>query len=247
MKILVPIKRVVDYNVRIRVKGDGSGVDLNGVKMSVNPFDEIANEEALRLKEKGVAEEVIVCTIGVAKAEDQLRSELARGADRAIHVTSDAELQPLQAARVLAELVKRENIDLVLMGKQAIDDDNNQTPQMLATLLGWPQATFASKVEIADGKATVAREIDAGNETLEVDLPAVVSADLRLNEPRFIKLPDIMKAKRKPLDKVDIGEFDIDVPTLEVVSTAPPPAREPGRMVKSVDELVAALKDKGLV
>ena len=234
MKALVPIKRVVDYNVRIRVKSDGSGVDLNGVKMSVNPFDEIANEAALQLKEAGTLSEVVVVTIGPAKAEDQLRSELARGADRGIHVVTDEAIQPLQAARILAELVKREEADVVISGKQAIDDDNNQTPQMLATLLDWPQAT-------------VAREIDAGNETLEVDLPAVISADLRLNEPRFIKLPDIMKAKRKPLDKVELSEFDIDVPKLEVLSTSNPPAREPGRMVKSVEELVTALKDKGLV
>ncbi len=247
MKALVPIKRVVDYNVRIRVKGDGTGVDLNGVKMSVNPFDEIANEAALQLREAGVISEVVVVTIGTGKAEDQLRSELARGADRAIHVVTDEDIQPLQAARILAELVKRENADLVIAGKQAIDDDANQTPQMLATLLDWPQATFASQIKIADGKATVDREIDAGNETLEVDLPAVISADLRLNEPRFIKLPDIMKAKRKPMEKLELSEFDIAVPTLETVSTAPPPAREPGRMVKSVEELVAALKDKGLV
>lgn len=247
MKALVPIKRVVDYNVRIRVKGDGTGVDLNGVKMSVNPFDEIANEAALQLRESGAITEVVVVTIGTAKAEDQLRSELARGADRAIHVVTDEEIQPLQAARILAELVKRENADIVIAGKQAIDDDANQTPQMLAALLDWPQATFASDIKIADGKATVAREIDAGSETLEVNLPAVISADLRLNEPRFIKLPDIMKAKRKPLEKLELSEFDIDVPKLETISTAPPPAREPGRMVKSVDELVAALKDKGLV
>ncbi|MGJ8667981.1 MAG: electron transfer flavoprotein subunit beta/FixA family protein [Oceanococcus sp.] len=247
MKALVPIKRVVDYNVRIRVKSDGTGVDLNGVKMSVNPFDEIANEAALQLKEAGAITEVVVVTIGTAKAEDQLRSELARGADRGIHVVTDEEVQPLQAARILAELVKRENADLVIAGKQAIDDDANQTPQMLATLLDWPQATFASDIKIDGGKATVAREVDAGSETLEVDLPAVISADLRLNEPRFIKLPDIMKAKRKPMEKLELSEFDIDVPTLETVSTSNPPAREPGRMVKSVEELVAALKDKGLV
>jgi len=247
MKVLVPIKRAVDYNVRVRVKGDGSGIELNGVKMSVNPFDEIANEEALRLREKGVVSEVIVCTIGTAKAEDQLRSELARGADRAIHVVTDEEIQPLQAARILSKIAQDEGVDLILAGKQAIDDDANQTGQMTATLLGWAQATFASKVEIADGKATVDREIDAGIETLEVDLPAVITADLRLNEPRFIKLPDIMKAKRKPLDKKDLGEFDIDVPKLEVTETREPGGREPGRKVKDVAELVAALKDKGLV
>jgi len=247
MKVLVPIKRAVDYNVRVRVKNDGTGVELNGVKMSVNPFDEIANEEALRLREKGIVTEVIVCTIGVAKAEDQLRSELARGADRAIHVVTDEEVQPLQAARILAKLAQDEGVDLVLGGKQAIDDDANQTGQMTATLLGWAQATFASKVEIADGKATVDREIDAGTETIEVTLPAVITADLRLNEPRFIKLPDIMKAKRKPLDKKDISEFDIDVPKLEVTETRAPGGREPGRKVKDVAELVAALKDKGLV
>ncbi|MGB1557835.1 MAG: electron transfer flavoprotein subunit beta/FixA family protein [Oceanococcaceae bacterium] len=247
MKVLVPIKRAVDYNVRIRVKGDGSGVELNGVKMSVNPFDEIANEEALRLREKGVVSEVIVCTIGTAKAEDQLRSELARGADRAIHVVTDEEIQPLQAARILAKLAQDEGAELILGGKQAIDDDANQTGQMTATLLGWAQATFASKVEIADGKATVDREIDAGIETLEVDLPAVITADLRLNEPRFIKLPDIMKAKKKPLEKKELSDFDIDVPKLQVTKTAAPGGRAPGRKVKDVAELVAALKDKGLV
>lgn len=247
MKVLVPIKRAVDYNVRVRVKSDGSGVETNGVKMSVNPFDEIANEEALRLKEKGIVSEIIVCTIGVAKAEDQLRSELARGADRGIHVVTDEEVQPLQAARILAKLAEEEEVGLVLMGKQAIDDDANQTGQMLATLMNWPQATFASQVEIADGKATVDREIDAGIETLEVDMPAVITADLRLNEPRFIKLPDIMKAKRKPIAKREMSEFDVDVPKLEVTETRAPGGREPGRKVKDVAELVAVLKDKGLV
>ncbi len=247
MKILVPIKRVVDYNVRIRVKSDGSGVDLNGVKMSVNPFDEIAMEEALRLREAGVASEVVPVTIGTAKAEDQLRTCLAMGGDRALHVVTDAEIQPLQAARILAELAKREEAGLVLMGKQAIDDDNGQTPQMLAALLGWPQATFASEVKIADGKARVHREVDSGIESLEISLPAVISADLRLNEPRFIKLPDIMKAKRKPLDKLELSEFDIAVPTVEIVKTSPPPTRAAGRMVKEVSELVAVLKDKGLI
>ena len=248
MKVLVPIKRAVDYNVRVRVKNDGSGVELNGVKMSVNPFDEIANEEALRLKEKGVVTEVVVATIGVAKAEDQLRSELARGADRAIHVVADQDIQPLQAARILKKLVEDEGIDLVLMGKQAIDDDANQTGQMLATLLGWPQATFASKVEIEGQTARVDREIDAGIETLEVDLPAVITADLRLNEPRFIKLPDIMKAKRKPVDTKSLDDLGVTPKAgLTVTKTAPPPEREAGIMVKSTDELISALKDKGLL
>jgi len=248
MKVLVPIKRVVDYNVRIRVKSDGSGVETDGVKMSMNPFDEIAVEEALRMREAGKAEEVIPVTIGHAKCEEQLRSALAMGADRAIHIVTDDEVQPHNAARILAKIVEQEGAGLVLMGKQAIDDDRNQTPQMLAAVLDWPQATFASKIELADGSAKVAREVDAGIENIDVDLPAVISADLRLNEPRFIKLPDIMKAKRKPLDKVELGSLGVDIkPGLTVTKTAPPPQREPGRMVKDIPELISALQDKGLI
>lgn len=248
MKVLVPVKRVVDYNVRIRVKGDGSGVETSGVKMSMNPFDEIAMEEALRMKEAGTATEVVPVTIGEAKAEEQLRTALAMGAERAIHVVADSEVQPLQAATMLKGVVEKEGADLVVLGKQAIDDDNNQTGQMLAALLGWPQATFASEITFEDGKATVKREVDAGIETINVDLPAVITVDLRLNEPRFIKLPDIMKAKRKPVDKIEAGEFDVSgIPTVTVTGTTPPPSREPGRKVKDVAELAAALKDKGLV
>lgn len=248
MKILVPIKRVVDYNVRIRVKSDGSGVETDGVKMSMNPFDEIAVEQALRIKEAGQAEEVIPVTIGVAKAEDQLRSALAMGSDRAIHIVADQDIQPHNAARILAKIAEKEGASLVLMGKQAIDDDCNQTGQMLAAVMDWPQATFASEITLDGDKATVSREVDAGIETIEVDLPAVVTADLRLNEPRFIKLPDIMKAKRKPLEKIELDSLGVELaPGLETTNTAPPAQREPGRMVKDVNELVAALKDKGLL
>ena len=248
MKVLVSVKRVVDYNVRIQVKGDGSGVNLDGVKMSMNPFDEIAMEEAVRLKEAGTASEVIAVTIGGDKAEEQLRSALAFGADRAIHVKVDEDIQPLTAARILAAVFEKEQPELLLTGKQAIDDDNNQTGQMTAALLGRPQATFAGEMSVADGKATVVREVDAGLETLEVDLPAVVTADLRLNEPRYLKLPDIMKAKRKPVEAVTMADLGVEAaPGLTVTKTSPPPARAAGVKVKTVDELVAALKDKGLV
>ncbi len=248
MKVLVSVKRVVDYNVRIQVKGDGSGVNLDGVKMSMNPFDEIAMEEAVRLKEAGTATEVIAVTIGGDKAEEQLRSALAFGADRAIHVKVDEDIQPLTAARILAAVFEKEQPGLLLTGKQAIDDDNNQTGQMTAALLGRPQATFAGELTVAGDKATVVREVDAGLETLEVDLPAVVTVDLRLNEPRYLKLPDIMKAKRKPVDATTMAELGVEpAPGLTVTKTSPPPARAAGVKVKSVDELVAALKDKGLV
>jgi len=248
MKILVPIKRVVDYNVRVRVKSDGSGVETEGVKMSINPFDEIALEEALRIKEAGNAEEVIVCSIGSADCQQQLRTGLAMGADRAIHVSSDAAVDSLTAARVLKSLVEREEPGIVFLGKQAIDDDNNQTGQMLAAIWGRPQATFASKVELSDGKATVVREVDAGLETLEVDLPAVMTSDLRLNEPRFVKLPDIMKAKRKPLDEVPLGDLGVEAaPAMEVTDYEPPPKRAGGRMLESPQELVDELKNKGLL
>src|SRR5678816_3927520 len=210
MKILVGYKRVVDYNVRIQVKPDGSGVVTDGVKLSPNPFDEIALEEALRLRDKGIATEVVVATIAPADAQAHLRNGLPMGANRAIHVVSDGPIQPLTAARTLLKLVEKEQPDLVILGKQAIDDDASQTGQMLATLWGRPQATFASKLEVADGKATVTREVDAGLETLEVDLPAVVTTDLRLNEPRFIKLPDIMKAKSKPLETITFADLGVD-------------------------------------
>ena len=248
MKILVGYKRVVDYNVRIQVKPDGSGVVTDGVKLSANPFDEIALEEALRLRDQGIASEVVVATIAPADAQPHLRNGLAMGANRAIHVVADGPLQPLAAARTLLKLVEREQPDLVILGKQAIDDDANQTGQMLATLWGRPQATFASKLEVSDGKATVTREVDAGLETLEVDLPAVVTTDLRLNEPRFIKLPDIMKAKSKPLETIslaDLGVEGADEPT--ATAYAAPGKRSKGVMVKDAAELVALLKQKGVL
>jgi electron transfer flavoprotein beta subunit len=250
MKILVGYKRVVDFNVRIQVKPDGSGVVTDGVKLSANPFDEIALEEALRLRDKGIATEVVVATIAPADAQAHLRNGLAMGANRAIHVVAEAgqDVQPLTAARVLLKLVEKEQPDLVILGKQAIDDDANQTGQMLATLWGRPQATFASKLEVADGKATVTREVDAGLETLEVDLPAVVTTDLRLNEPRFIKLPDIMKAKSKPLESIPFPDLGVEAGQgLEATAYAPPPKRSRGVMVKDAAELVAALKQKGLL
>ena len=250
MKILVGYKRVVDYNVRIQVKPDGTGVVTDGVKLSPNPFDEIALEEALRLRDKGVATEVVVATIAPADAQAHMRNGLAMGANRAIHVVTDAgqEVQPLAAARALLKLIEKESPDLVVLGKQAIDDDANQTGQMLATIWGRPQATFASKLEVADGKATVTREVDAGLETLEVDLPAVVTTDLRLNEPRFIKLPDIMKAKSKPLETLAWADLGVDEGQgLATTNYAPPAKRGKGVMVKDAAELVAALKDKGLL
>jgi electron transfer flavoprotein beta subunit len=246
-KILVCIKRVVDYNVRVRVKPDGSGVMLDGVKMSVNPFDEIALEEALRIKERGAAE-VIAASIGVADTQQQLRTALAMGADRAILVQTDVAVEPLTAAQTFLALARRENPDLIFLGKQAIDDDANQTGQMLAALWERPQATYASKVVLDDGKATVTREVDAGLETIEVDLPAVVTVDLRLNEPRYVKLPDIMKAKKKPLDVTSLEALGIAAGALlKTVKTEPPAQRQKGIMVKDVAELVGVLKKKGLV
>ena len=248
MKILVGLKRVVDYNVRIQVKPDGSGVATDGVKMSINPFDEIALEEALRIKERGDAEEVVVVSIGPSDAQQQLRTGLAMGADRAILVQTDTVLQPLSASRTLLKLIEKESPDLVILGKQAIDDDCNQTGQMLSALWDRPQATFASKLEIADGKATVTREVDAGLETIEVDLPAVVTTDLRLNEPRYVKLPDIMKAKRKPLDTLALEDLGVELGNhLESTGYEPPPKRSRGEMVESVDELLGKLKEKGLL
>ncbi|TJY60866.1 electron transfer flavoprotein subunit beta/FixA family protein [Sinimarinibacterium sp. CAU 1509] len=248
MKALVSVKRVVDYNVRIQVKSDGSGVVTDGVKHSMNPFDEIAMEEAVRLKEKGKITEIIAVTIGGAKGEETLRTALAFGADRAIHIKDDGEIQPLTAAKALAAAMKKEDAKVLLCGKQAIDDDANQTAQMVASLLDIAQATFASKVEIDGDKATVVREVDAGLETLEVDLPAVISADLRLNEPRYLKLPDIMKAKKKPIETVSLGDLGVTLAAgLKTTKTAPPPSRSKGVMVKTVDELVDALKAKGLL
>jgi electron transfer flavoprotein beta subunit len=247
-RILVGIKRVVDYNVRVRVKPDGSGVVTDGVKMSINPFDEIALEEALRIKERGGAEEIVVATIGPADTQQQLRTALAMGADRALLIESPATVEPLDAAKIFVKLIEKEQPFLVILGKQAIDDDNNQTGQMLAALWNRPQATFASKVELSEGKAKVTREVDAGLETLEVDLPAVITTDLRLNEPRYVKLPDIMKAKKKPLETLALGALGL-TPKQRVkpVKYEPPPQRQKGIMVKTPQELVEALKKKGLV
>ncbi len=248
MKILVGIKRVVDYNVRVRVLPDGSGVDTEGVKMSVNPFDEIALEEALRLREAGKASEVIVVSAGGDECQQQLRTGLAMGADRAIQIKTDGPLQPLSAARALLKVTEREQPGLVILGKQAIDDDNNQTGQMLAALWNRPQATFASEVVLDGEKATVTREVDAGLETIEVDLPAVVTVDLRLNEPRFVKLPDIMKAKRKPLDVLPLEELGVAVENDLAINTySPPPQRQKGIMVETTEQLVQELKNRGLL
>ena len=248
MKILVGIKRVVDYNVRIRVKSDGSGVDTDGVKMSINPFDEIALEEALRIREAGLAEEVIVVSVGGNECQQQLRTGLAMGADRAIQIDTSEMGQPLTLARVFLQLVEKEQPGLVLLGKQAIDDDNSQTAQMLAALWDRPQATFASGMNLSGDSATVVREVDAGLETIEVDLPAVISVDLRLNEPRFVKLPDIMKAKRKPLEVIAIGDLGVTAENdLQVSHYSPPPVRAKGIMVEDAAQLVAELKTRGLV
>lgn len=247
-KILVGLKRVVDYNVRVRVKSDGSGVETDGVKMSINPFDEIALEEALRIKESGQASEVIVISIGSGDAQQQLRTGLAMGADRAILVESEGSVGSLGIARILKSIIDRDGIDLVLLGKQAIDDDNSQTGQMLAAIWGRPQATFASQIEWDGDKAKVTREVDAGLEITEIDLPAVVTVDLRLNEPRYVKLPDIMKAKKKPLETIALADLGVDSgPEIKQLSCAPPAERERGVMVDDVAGLVAALKDKGLV
>ncbi|WVT77946.1 electron transfer flavoprotein subunit beta/FixA family protein (plasmid) [Sinorhizobium chiapasense] len=245
MKILVPVKRVVDYNVKIRVKPDGTGVELANVKMSMNPFDEISVEEALRLKEAGKAEEVVVVSIGPAKAEETLRTALAMGADRAVLVETDDAVEPLAVAKILKGVADAEKPGLIIVGKQAIDDDSNQTGQMLAALLGTAQATFASKIEIGDGKATVTREVDGGLQTIEIKLPAVVTTDLRLNEPRYASLPNIMKAKKKPLDKRSPADFDVSIaPRLKVLKTEEPSGRKAGVKVKSVAELVEKLKSE---
>jgi len=246
--IMVGVKRVVDYNVRIRVKPDNTGVITEGVKMSINPFDEIALEEALRIKERGLADEVLAVSIGITDTQQQLRTALAMGADRAILVQSDGALSPFAIATIFRNLVEREKPDLVIVGKQAIDEDNGQTAQMLAALWDRPQVVAASKMEIADGKATVTREVDTGLETLEVELPAVISVDLRLNEPRYVKLPDIMKAKKKPLDTLSLADVGItDGGAFKAVKVEPPPQRQKGVMVKDVAELVAAMKQKGFI
>ena len=248
MKALVAVKRVVDYNVKVRVKSDNTGVDIANVKMSMNPFDEIAVEEAVRLKEKGVVSEIIAVSCGDAKAQETLRTAMAIGADRGILVESAEELQPLAVAKLLKAVQDKEQAELIILGKQAIDDDSNQVGQMLAALLDLPQATFASKVEVADGKASVTREVDGGLETLSISLPAVVTTDLRLNEPRFIKLPDIMKAKSKPLETLALADLGVDPgPELATTIYAPPAKRSKGVMVKDAAELVAALKAKGLL
>jgi electron transfer flavoprotein beta subunit len=248
MKVLVGIKRVVDYNVRIRVRSDGSGVETDGVKMSINPFDEIALEEALRVREAGLADEVIVVSIGGSECQQQLRTGLAMGADRAIQVDSSEALQPLTVARALLALAEREQPGLVILGKQAIDNDNSQTGQMLAALWGRPQATFASKLVLDGDKAQVTREVDAGLETIEVDLPAVLTTDLRLNEPRFVKLPDIMKAKRKPLEVIALDELGVS-PENDLLTGhhAAPPVRSRGIQVEDTAQLMAELKNRGLV
>lgn len=245
MKILVAVKRVVDFNVKIRVKADGSGVDTDNVKMSINPFDEIAVEEAVRLLEAGVASEVVAVTVGPPVAQDVLRTALAMGATHGILVKTNAAIEPLAVAKLLAKLALSEGAELVLLGKQAIDDDANQTGQMLAALLGWPQAIFASKVEIADGGARVTREVDGGGQTLDVTLPAVVTADLRLNEPRYASLPNIMKARSKPILETSPEALGVDVtPRLRVLATEEPPRRQAGKTVGSVDELIALLRDE---
>ena len=248
MKVLVPVKRVVDYNVKVRVKSDGTGVDIANVKMSMNPFDEIAVEEAVRLKEKGVVTEIIAVSCGVTQCQETLRTAMAIGADRAILVETDVELQPLAVAKLLKALVDKEQPQLIILGKQAIDDDSNQTGQMLAALANLPQATFASKVVVADGKATVSREVDGGAETLSLTLPAVVTTDLRLNEPRYVTLPNIMKAKKKTLDVVTPDALGVDVaPRLKTLKVAEPPKRSAGVKVPDVATLVAKLKTEAKV
>lgn len=248
MKIFVPVKRVLDANVAVRVKPDGSGVDLANLKMSMNPFDEIAVEEAVRLKEAGKAETVTAISIGPAQAADTLRSALAMGADDAILVKTDGPVEPLAVAKILKALVERSQPDLVIMGKQAIDGDSGQVPQMLSALLGWPQATFASKVDVNGTTVQVTREIDGGLETVEMDLPAVISTDLRLNTPRYASLPNVMKAKKKPLDEIDASTLGLALePTLKIASTLPPPARKPGSKVESVSQLIDKLKNEARV
>ena len=245
MKVLVGVKRVVDYNVKVRVRADGTGVETANVKMSMNPFDEIAVEEAIRMKEAGTADEIVAVSMGVRQCQETIRTALAMGADRGIHVMTDEELQPLAVAKLFKALVERESPDLVILGKQAIDDDSNQTGQMLAALLGWPQGTFASEIVLGGDGAEVTREVDGGLETVGLSIPAVVTTDLRLNEPRYASLPNIMKAKKKPIDQIAVDELGVDVaPRLEVLKVEDPPARAGGRKVESVDELVDKLKNE---
>jgi electron transfer flavoprotein beta subunit len=254
MKVLVPVKRVLDYNLKVRVKPDGSGVDLSNLKMSINPFCEIAIEEAVRMKEGGgghakdSATEVVAVSIGPEQAQETLRNALAIGADRGILVKADGEVEPLAVAKILKAVIEAEKPDLVILGKQAIDDDNNATAQMLAALLNWPQATFASKIVLAGSKATVTREVDGGLQTLDVDLPAIISTDLRLNEPRYASLPNIMKAKKKPIDAKTPADYGVDVtPRLKVTKTAEPGKRQAGIKVKTTAELVGKLKEAGVI
>lgn len=245
MKILVPVKRVVDYNIKVRVKSDGSGVELSNVKMSMNPFDEIAVEEALRIKESGKATEVIVVSIGPAQAAETIRTGLAMGADRGVHIKTEGVVEPLAVAKLLKRVVEAEAPELIILGKQAIDDDCNQTGQMLAALLGWGQGTFASKVDISEGKVDVTREVDGGLQTVSLRLPAVVTTDLRLNEPRYASLPNIMKAKKKPIDEKTPADLSVDIaPRLTVLKTSEPPGRKAGVKVGSVAELVSKLKNE---
>ena len=245
MKILVPVKRVVDYNVKIKVKSDNSGVDLENVKMAMNPFDEIAVEEAVRLKEKKLCDEITAISIGSAKSEETLRTALAVGVDKGILVETEEEVQPLEVAKILKEVVKKNNPDLVLMGKQAIDDDSNQTGQMLSALLGWPQGTFVSKLEINGKKINVTREIDGGLETLGMELPAIITTDLRLNEPRYASLPNIMKAKQKPVEKITPNDLNVEIKQrLKTLKVTEPPKKTPGIKVDSVQELVSKLHEE---
>ena len=248
MKLLVPVKRVVDYNVKVRVKADGSGVETAGVKMSMNPFDEIAVEEAVRLKEKGIATEIVAVSMGVAQCQETIRTALAMGADRGILVETDVELQPLAVAKLLKALAMKEQPGLIIMGKQAIDDDMNATGQMLAALLGWPQGTFASRISIKGEKLTVTREIDGGLETLELDLPCIITTDLRLNEPRYASLPNIMKARKKPIETIKPADLGVDpAPRLRMVKVLEPPKRIAGQKVKSVAELMQKLRTEAKV
>ena len=248
MKILVPVKRVVDYNVKVRVKSDNSGVELDNVKMSMNPFDEIAVEEALRLKEKGFATEVIAISIGVSQVQETIRNALAMGADSGIFVEVNETLEPLNIAKIISSVAKKENVDLMILGKQAIDDDMNATSQMVAALLNWPQATFARKIEIVDKMVKVSREVDGGIENIEVNLPAVISTDLRLNEPRYASLPNIMKAKKKPINEIKIDELKINIKQrLDILKVEEPSKRQSGIMLKTIEELVDKLKNEAKV
>jgi len=245
MKVLVAVKRVIDYNVKVRVKADNTGVETANVKMSMNPFDEIAVEEAIRLKEAGTAEEIVAVSMGPQQSQETLRTALAMGADRGILVKTDDELQPLAVAKLMKAVVDAEQPEIIILGKQAIDDDSNQTGQMLAALLGWPQATFASKVELADGKAKVTREVDGGLETIEINMPCIITTDLRLNEPRYASLPNIMKAKKKPIDEKSPEDFGVDTaPRLTTLKVEEPPKREAGVIVEDVAQLVDKLRNE---